>query len=301
MNTYNLESYNNISVSNMVLDESVLNVISTLTNIFGISTVSQPKPKNVSKGDEWKRIEPFKATKLEKTEGIDTYINIIRTSLNKLSAKTYDTHKTHIIDNINNIMKTDESIDVINHNISIISKSLFDIVSNNKFYSNIYANLFSEFVKIYDFFNDITNNIPEIYMKNILNITPVDQNKDYDKFCEMNKENDKRKSLITFIINLVKNNTLSIQILEQIYNYLDNILITNINNPENTQINDEIVENIFIILTDASELLHNTPIWESLKIQINIISKYKSKDHKGISSRAIFKYMDMATIVNKIV
>ena len=100
---------------------------------------------------------------------------------------------------------------------------------------------------------------------------------------------------------MVKNNTLSIQILEQIYNYLDNILITNIDNPENTQINDEIVENIFIILTDASELLHKMPIWESLKIQINIISKYKSKDHKGISSRAIFKYMDMATIVNKIV
>ncbi len=302
---YNLEYYNKTSVVGMTLNDHTQDSINTLIDIFGISTPVQPRPQHrsvpVQKHEEWKRVEQFKPTLFTKTEGIDTYISNIRTLINKLSAKTYDTHIKSIIENIDNIINTDEDIDVINKNISIISGCLFDIVSNNKFYSNIYANLFTEFVNKYEFFKDITNSIPENYINDILKINPVDQNENYDKFCEMNKDNDKRKSLITFIINLVKNNTLASSNIGHIYTQLDNIVFKSIDNPEIIEINDEIVENIFIIISNASDILHKQPLWETIKTQINTISKYKPKEHPGLSSRAKFKYMDMATIVNKIV
>lgn len=289
----------------MTLNIHTQNSINTLIDIFGISIPVQPKlqhtPRAVPKHEEWKRVETFKPTQFAKTEGIDTYISNIRTLINKLSTKTYDTHITSIMENIDNIINIDENVDEINKNISIISGCLFDIVSNNKFYSNIYANLFTEFVNKYEFFKEITNSIPETYINDILKISPVDQNENYDKFCEMNKDNDKRKSLITFIINLSRNNTLDCSNIEYIYTQLDNMVFNSIDNNANIEINDEIVENLFIIISNASDILHKQPSWDTIKSKINTISKYKPKEHPGLSSRAKFKYMDMATIINKIV
>lgn len=300
MQSYNLEYYNTVSVNNMTLSENVLKSIQTLTNIFGESIPVVSK-STIPQPDSWKRIEQFKATQIEKPEGVDNYTSNIRTCLNKLSVKTYDTHKSNIIDNINNILNSNESTEVIQQHITVVVNSLFDIVSNNKFYSSMYADLYSEFCSKYDFFNEITNTIPVKYMTSVSSIISVNQNENYDKFCEVNKENDKRKSLITFIINLTKNNTLTPEIIYKIYVELDNKITSTIDDITIQPINDEIIENIFIIITIGSEFLSKSDSWETIKTNVNTLSKYKTKDHPGLSSRSLFKYMDMATIVNKIV
>lgn len=292
MQTYNLENYENISINEFSLNQNVLKVIQKLTQIFGESTKSTPKPVNTIKKDEtWKRVEPFKPTQIEKPVGTANYTSDIRNYLNKLSEKTYETHKTNIINNIDSILNSDEPPEVIQQNITIVINSLFDIVSNNKFYSTIYANLYSELCLKYEFFNEITNTISSKYMSTIPNIISINPNEDYDKFCEVNKENDKRKSLITFIVNLTKKNTLSIDVVSNIYLELtDKLLIDDITYQP---INDEIVENIFIIITLANEILRTTEKWEIIQAQIQTFSKYKSKEHPGLSNKSIFKYMDM--------
>ena len=88
-------------------------------------------------------------------------------------------------------------------NLSIIGENIFDIASSNRYYSKIYADLYSDLSSKYNF-------ITEQYLQNLNkftelfnNIEYVDSNVNYDRFCEINKINEKRKSLASFYINLM--------------------------------------------------------------------------------------------------
>ena len=65
----------------------------------------QSKPPGTSIKDDsinakWDKQPAFKATKMETKEGIEKQINDIRILLNKLTDKTYETHKEAIIQKI---------------------------------------------------------------------------------------------------------------------------------------------------------------------------------------------------------
>jgi hypothetical protein len=67
---------------------------------------------------------------------------------------------------------------------------------------------------------------------------------------------------------------------------------------------DEITENLFILVTLVAE--DDTTTIGSIEDQVttirnnvDICSKYKAKEHKSISSRAIFKYMDMVKSIHR--
>ncbi len=300
---YGIEFYKELNIDNLTLNENCMTVIQQLTNIYGESVHSTQSTKCIIQKPQsdanWKRRAQFSTTKLYKPEGIDVYINSVRTCLNKLSENTYDNHIVTINDNINNIINVDESPESINNNLTLVANSMFDIVSNNKFYSKIYANLYKDVSCKYAFFVKITDAIVDKYIESISSIVIVNPNDDYDKFCDMNRENDKRKSLITFIINLVKNDTLNIKSIINIHNHLDKYITSNIDIQDNAPINDEIIENLFILISDSIDILHKTDDWKNIKTQINTISTYKPKEHLGLSSRAKFKYMDMVTVIKK--
>lgn len=86
-----------------------------------------------------------------------------------------------------------------------IGNMIYETASTNKFYSKIFADLFAELISKYvwlkQIFDDKYNNIMEQY-KNILYIDP---DEDYDKFCDMNKVNEKRKAVTSFFVNLSLN------------------------------------------------------------------------------------------------
>ena len=54
---------------------------------------------------------------------------------------------------------------------------------------------------------------------------------------------------------------------------------------------DEITENIYILLTQQESILNHIP--EEIQEKIIDLSKMKAKDQPGLSSRAIFKYVDI--------
>jgi hypothetical protein len=127
------------------------------------------------------------------------------------------------------------------------------------------------------------------------NIQYVDPNKNYDLFCEYNKKNDMRKATTMFIINLIKNKTLSSDILFGIFDEI--ILFFNSIVEEEGHINEveEITENIALIVGNFGSLLKGT---EQMK-KIEEISTWKSKDKLSLSSRAVFKFMDMMDSIKK--
>jgi hypothetical protein len=186
-----------------------------------------------------------------------------------------------------------------------IAQCIFDIASSNKFYSELYAKLYKELIKENNIFNIYVINLIEEYKQNIDNIKNVDSNKDYDSYCENNKLNDKRKALTSFIVNLMKEEILLKKDVYDLIIFLQEKLLFLIEVEDKIYQVDEITENIFILITLVANQFENIETTElkdkieNIKENIIMFSKYKTKEHKSISSRAIFKYMDMKELILK--
>ena len=126
----------------------------------------------------------------------------------------------------------------------------------------------------------------------------MDSNVNYDKFCEINKINEKRKALATFYINLMyngmipKNKIMIItkNLLSQIYHF--------ISQEDKRNEVDELTENIAILykkdIFDNEKELNNYLI-DNLTINqvIEKIANSKVKDYKSLTNKSLFKFMDM--------
>ena len=340
---YSLEDYNNI-ISNgydYVLPENIINIINNLTTELGIieTTNSQVEKKKTYDNDRthrdfkhrdsnnfntkrnknavepsWEKLPTHRPTKIEKKEGIEKTINDIRTCLNKISNKNYDTQRDTILNYItelDNVVKTttiddeeqqeQQEIKAPEENVELIkvANAIFDIASNNKFYSEIYANLYKELINKFEIFDKIISKYVEQYLDSIKQIKYVDSNEDYNKYCENNKLNDKRKAMSAFIINLMKNQIIQKEKVLDIILMLQNLVFEYVDVDNKTNEVDEITENIFIFSTMSATEFVNVPEWDNIKSNIVKCSQYKAKEHKSISSRAIFKYMDILDFFKK--
>lgn len=295
---YSLNDFNEIVFSgnvNYTLDITTEKTIMSLASILGIqNTDSMPTHKytnssNKSRGfkkeidESW--LQPaFKTTVIEKKDGV---MNSIRSCLNKLSEKNYEANKIELLELINNL----ES-----ENLTIVANNIFDIASTNKFYSKIYANLYKELLNKFTIFDEILKNFVSVFTETIKNIQYVEQNKNYDEFCEYNKKNDKRKATSVFIVNLVTNEVLSVNTLSEIVIKLQSVMKEYMNVPYKTNEVEEITENLFLLV---HSILKNTNEWPTILENITHISKCKAKDYPSLTSRCIFKHSDILDIIIK--
>jgi len=199
-------------------------------------------------------------------------------------------------------MKSPEDEEVQFKNVKMIAQSIFDIASSNKFYSEIYAGLYRELIEKYAFFSDYISNVITEYYEGIDKIEFVDSNKDYDKYCENNKLNDKRKAMSTFIVNLMKQQVLNKNEVLNLIISIQNKIIENIDAEDKTNWIDEVTENLYILISlvaqDQDTVIGSIEEQVStIRSNIELFSKYKVKDHKSVSSRAIFKYMDILELL----
>jgi hypothetical protein len=68
---------------------------------------------------------------------------------------------------------------------------------------------------------------------------------------------------------------------------------------EKIHIIEELTENLFIFISQLIKDLRSHKNWNSICNFITDISKSKAKDYEGLTSRIIFKYMDMMDIIKK--
>jgi len=239
--------------------------------------------------DSW--LQPaFKTTKIEKKEGS---INEIRTCLNKLSQKNYETNKIQLLELIRN---SDQA------HLPTIANTIFDTASTNKFYSEIYAQLYKELLAEFHIFTDILQTFIQTFTETMRDIVYVDANTNYDDFCAYNKKNDARKATSVFITNLSKKGVLPIQTLATIIFQIQAIMHEYIqhNNTDIKKTNEveEITENIYLLITAThTELKSHVPEqWNILLANIQRISQCKAKENPSLTSRAIFKHLDMLDV-----
>lgn len=262
----------------------------TYTNKKYNPTAKRGGSATISDGD-WELLRSFKTTVLPKTEGFDKTVNDIRVCLNKVSPKNVDAQFDVLLEHIRTIFGLyDLSAPEIKKTITTI----LDICSLNKFYSEIYAKIYSRLITEYPIFNDfLYEQFNEKFLLSFEKIKYVDGNVDYDAFCVYNKENDNRKANTMFFIQLMKLRVFDKSAILKCIQTLLQHVFDGIKEEGRVNEVEEITENIYILVKNTTEELSGESEWDDIMEKIQELAQMKHNSFPSISNRAIFKYMDI--------
>jgi len=284
----------------------------------GIHSITRSTPSSRNQqipNSEWDTILSFQKTELKKKEGIESSIDNIRSFLNKLTDKTYATMLANILKEIDELFKACNDETSEEHNtVSVmnrIASSIFTTASSNSFYSEIYARLFQDLMARekepdhaeYSVFRDVFEKNLASFMSLFDTIEYCDPKKNYDKFCDINKANEKRKAMSQFIVNLMKIGIVEKTQVLALMKQIQELMYSNMRQEGKTNEVDELAENLFIMVKHSHMVFKakggggddNEPaeIFKTRVEQITEISKLKIKSKPSITNKTIFKHLDM--------
>jgi hypothetical protein len=245
--------------------------------------------------EDWEAVRSFKATKIEMKVGIEKTVNDVRIALNKMSTSNYEKQKDAVLELVGGYFGSEDECTPADT--ERISKAIFDIASTNKFYSEIYAKLYVELAQLHAVFRDLLSGFVENFSKNTGALTYVDPDVDYDGYCLYTKSCDNRKATTTFIVNCLKRGLVSpdkvCTIIRENLGCIDTWMLED----GKTKEVEEIVENLFIVLTLAKDDLKTVSEWTPVTDKVKVLAKTKGKSQVSWSNRAAFKMMDLVELV----
>jgi len=247
--------------------------------------------------ENWKKREEFKATVIAKKEGYENLLGELKKFLNKLTTANYDTQAESVIETVKSIIALgDDDADKIKLVLTQTAEVIMQVACSNKYYSALYAKLFMRLVDIHEQFLEEKSRICNKFLTALQEIEIVDPNVDYDRFCIVNKKNDERRSMMLFIINLYKTGGCSFDELMSIVIKIDEMIHMHVSASSFIEYTNELTEIMNIFVTNMVTEIKSNKEWVFVKNRIVDYSKYKTKDYPGMSSRTIFKYMDMVDL-----
>jgi hypothetical protein len=319
MGTYTLQDFNTIIFNgfNFTLSNDIIEKINELATQVGSPTyiktpVFQKKDRsaesvaslsasntkrrrdatkfNNGSGTDGEKL--FNATKLVHKTGLDGDIDLIRSYLNKITDRTFADMKTNIIGLLDKLI---EENSISQADVMRISSYLFEFASTNRYFSKLYADLYTELVNKYECMKQTLDESFHSFLELFINIEYVDPDVNYDEFCRINKMNEKRKALSAFFINLSANKLLSHDKLVDLTHKMILRVVEYIPMSDKKAHVDEYTENI-AILFNKSEYAKVTDKFidgKTIMETIQMLATSKPKTYPGLSSKCIFKYMDL--------
>lgn len=252
-------------------------------------------------GNEWKIKSGFALTKFAALDNSQQLIGDIRTDMNKLSEKnlaakleTLKKHVNEIMDSSDSDNDSENETQPPTNKISKIMDVIYASSVNNKLpllYSRAYETVHEMYPEEVNAFIEDKLKKHADSMENIIDVSE----KDYDKFCEFNLENNIRKNFTTLLCEIAKQGKISIVSVERMTGMLSNLLeqvLAKIDNKIKQKEVEEITENLVIIFTSLGKLIEK----EKYLPSIQTIVGYKSGEKPGLSSRTKFKYMDLLNL-----
>jgi hypothetical protein len=250
--------------------------------------------------EDWDTIRSFQATKFEQKSGIHALIDKLKLSMSKLTKDKYLLIKEQIMEVLREIIELEPDTDILRETIGNI---MFDIVLSNKTLLRLYAELYTDLIGNYSWLRESIDNHFIKYIDLFKDMLYFDPDTDYDKFCDMNVTNEKRKLTSQLFIYLTLNSCLSKTSMYEYLVVLLKMMSEYIHQPNKKFEVDEITENIAILFNkdiirsveDSDDYDEDAYIINGLSIMelITIFAKSKAKDYKSLSNKAIFKCMDL--------
>jgi|UniRef100_A0A6C0D9R7 hypothetical protein len=250
------------------------------------------KPVEILNDDDWETIRTFQTTKIEQKVGVEAQIDVMRSWLNKMSDKLFIEPCEKIMEVLNQLI-----IDGVSDSDMLrVGNIIFEIASNNRFYSKLYADLYSKLIQNYDVMKYIFNQNLDSFMELFDCIEYVNPETDYDKFCKINVNNERRKALSLFFVNLTNHKVITEEkLLDMTCSLLKNLIVFIKEDGRKNEV-DEITENIAIFYS------YNKKLFESCEDKfdgmsfnntIEMLANSKAKTFPSLSNKSIFKFMDL--------
>ena len=242
--------------------------------------------------DAWEAIRNFESTQMQKREGVDASIDLIRKAMNKIADKTYDVLSKQIIDEIKKVAEVGEETRA---DLEKVAASAFDIASTNGFYSSLYARIYAE---LCDHFGDIF--VPPLkqalasFKDSYRAIEYVSPDEDYDKFCANNKENTKRRAMGVFFINMA-GTSFGVELHEavDVVQDIQALLEQKIDEEGQEATVDELACLEGEMILGGKAQLAMVEEWEEITETIARFAKMKARDHPSLTNKTVFKHMDI--------
>ena len=299
---YTLKDFHTYSreINEINLDDNTVKLINEIAKRVGapeyqktpvFARKDQRPQKNKITSEDWEEMRNFKKTEIVKSETkVDKVIDDIRLALNKITESNFIEIKKEIVTLLNRALTVEHS----EEDLLKIGESIFEIGSMNKFWTELYAKLYKDLLDTFPIMNGISERNFINFGKLFDNIRCVSPDEDYDLFCEVNKENDRRKAMSSFFVNLMGQNIISGNSLGGIVDNLVNMIKSLIIVEGNKDQIDEISENIFIIMDKGYDMLKKT--WENfdnVNSYLLSITNMKKRDYPSLTNKTIFKFMDL--------
>ena len=260
------------------------------TPVFKRYTYSKKKKVNENiSSDDWQTIRNFKTTTLDKNmEGLEAQMDQIRSYLNKL---TNDNYK-EISNEIKLVIK--DIVDQDNENyLSKIGVSIFEIGSANRFLSKVYVKLYKELIDTYPIMKNVCTSNFNSFQSLFETFDYCDASEDYDKFCDITKQNEKRKALSKFLMVCVEYSIIELESMEKIMLDFLGKINNYINEDDKENAVDEIVANLAIMILSSVSVFKKMNSHTKIFKDIEILSGLNVKKYPGLSNKTLFKFLDI--------
>jgi len=289
MKKYSLEDIDNISVDGFRIDLTNTINLNNIENICNDLTIPfEFRKYHHDNIFERRKNIVFQPKKQEEKKGIEKSIQDIQLILNKLTAQNYEhiyKDAIDIIDNLLNSNKVDE--------LYKINKFIFECASQNKFNSETYAKFYKELINEYALLDGLIIKELNDYLDKFKDIKSCDAKENYAEFCKLNRINEKRRGLSSFITALVNNECIDISCIVDILVDLQNALKIELMKENNESTCQEISENLFILYKCNMIKDIEKELLKKLKSEVEEILKYNKKEVKSFNSKIKFKIMDI--------
>lgn len=293
-NMYDLSDFNKIKQDGFeyTIPDTSRELITLLANLVGSPNYSKSpyfiktdkKKKRVTETYDmgWDMLRNFKKTEVKEKTEIEKELDTIRILMNKLTRDNYNTIIQQIKTSIEKIKETPSFDQVIS--------LLFKIALSNRFYSEVYAKLYTDLKDEYPSLKEYFTNTLDSYMELFKNIESCNPDKDYDKFCNINKQNEHRRSITTFLVNCMKFKVIDVKIITNMLFYLQTLLLDSITDIMKME---EITENFFIIIKNGLNKIVLSDEWGNIYeyIQHNAVNK-------SFNTKIRFRFMDLLDLTN---
>ena len=301
--TYTLSDFKNKENSGNIpeLESLVIEKINKLASRVGAPTYQKTpvfkrytysKKKKVNENitsNDWETIRNFKTTTLDKNmEGLEAQMDQIRSYLNKLTNENYNEISNEIKLVIKDIVDQDES-----NYLSKIGVSIFEIGSANRFLSKVYVKLYKELIDTYPIMKNVCMSNFNSFNTLFETFDYCDAKENYDKFCDIMKQNEKRKALSKFLMICVEYSIIQIESMESII--LDFIKKINkfVHMEDKENAVDEIVANLAIMILSSVSVFKKMKSHSKIFKEVEILSTLNVKKHPGLSNKTLFKFLDI--------
>ena len=245
--------------------------------------------------EDWEVIRTYESTRRAERDGDEAVLDRNRKHLNKVSDSNYGSQISTIIDIINEAQ--DEGNSTL---LGQIVESILRTAKGNAFYAHLYARLVT----------DLSERFGEHLLVPLQStlagfassfgvIEDCDPKKDYDRFCELNLENERRKATGVFLAHLTRTGVLDSDAVVAELQEMQRHMLKAFETEEGMQTAEQIADVCEAMITAGLETFRDTVAWESVKEQIVAIAAMGPKSMSGLSRKTVFKHKDINDFIAK--